>query len=79
MWHNLHIPAWQRAVRRFIVGVITFVLVVFYMIPIAFVASLTTLENLQDVLPFIGAIFKIGVLRNIIQVCVFDHYLNQKH
>lgn len=67
VWHNLHIPAWQRAVRRFIVGVVTFFLVVFYMIPIAFVASLTTLENLQDLLPFVEAIFKIAVLRNIVQ------------
>jgi hypothetical protein len=67
VWHNLHIPAWQRAVRRFLVGVVTFVLIVFYMIPIAFVASLTTLENLQDILPFIGSILSIGVVGSIIQ------------
>ncbi|KAG0617408.1 hypothetical protein M758_5G188100 [Ceratodon purpureus] len=67
VWHNLHIPAWQRAVRRFIVGVLTFFLIVFYMIPIAFVASLTTLENLAKILPFIRSITKIGVLGNIIQ------------
>lgn len=68
VWKNLHIPAWQRAIRRGVVAVLTFLLIVFYMIPISFVASLTTLENLEELLPFIRSITRISVLGNIIQV-----------
>jgi hypothetical protein len=68
VWNNLYIPAWQRALRRFIVGVLTFFLVVFYMVPIAFVASVTTLENLEKLLPFVKDIFKIGAVGAIVQV-----------
>lgn len=75
VWNNLHIPAWQRAIRRFLVGVITFLLIVFYMIPIAFVASLTTLENLEKLLPFIKSIVRIGVVGSIIQVMTFESCL----
>lgn len=67
VWKNLHIPAWQRAIRRGVVAVLTFLLIVFYMIPISFVASLTTLENLEELLPFIRSITRISVLGNIIQ------------
>ncbi|KAG0568042.1 hypothetical protein KC19_7G181800 [Ceratodon purpureus] len=58
VWHNLHITAWQCAVWWFIVGVLTLFLILFYMIPIAFVASLTTLENLAKILPFIRSIIR---------------------
>jgi len=71
IWTNLHIPAWQRAIRRGLVAVVTFLLIVFYMIPIAFIASLTTLENLQKILPFIKSIVKIKVLGTVIQVLTF--------
>ena len=71
VWHNLHIPASSRAVRRLLAGVITFLLVVFYMVPIAFVASLTTLENLEKLLPFIRSFFNITVVGTIIEVSTF--------
>lgn len=67
VWNNLYIPAWQRALRRGIVGFITFLLVVFYMIPIAFISTLTTLENLRELIPFIDAIISIKVIGTIIQ------------
>lgn len=67
VWNNLHIHAWNRAMRRIIVSVITFFLVIFYMIPIAFVAGLTTLENLEKLLPFTSNITKIPVVGAIVQ------------
>lgn len=57
--------------RRIIVSVITFFLVIFYMIPIAFVAGLTTLENLEKLLPFTSNITKIPVVGAIVQVIIF--------
>lgn len=66
-WDSLYIPSWQRAVRRILVDSLTFLMVIFYMIPIAFVASLTTLENLEKLLPFIRSVLKIPVLREAVQ------------
>lgn len=73
IWSNLHLPAWQRSIRRPIVYVITFFTVVFYMIPIAFISALTTLENLEKLVPFIKAITDIKVLNAILQVSKVDH------
>jgi hypothetical protein len=67
-WDSLYIPSWQRAVRRILVDSLTFLMIIFYMIPIAFVASLTTLENLEKLLPFIRSVLKIPVLREAVQV-----------
>ncbi|KAG0616625.1 hypothetical protein M758_5G129300 [Ceratodon purpureus] len=66
-WNSLYIPAWSRAIRRIIVNTLTVLLIVFYMIPIAFVAGLTTLENLEKLLPFIKSLLKIPVLAEAIQ------------
>jgi hypothetical protein len=65
-WNALHIPSWNRATRRTLVNILTFFLVIFYMIPIAFVASLTTLENLEKLLPFVHSVQNIPVLREAI-------------
>jgi hypothetical protein len=39
----------------------------FYMIPIAFISTLTTLDNLVKLVPFIKAIVKITVLNTVLQ------------
>lgn len=67
IWSNLHLPAWQRSIRRPVVYVITFLTIVFYMIPIAAISALTTLENLEKLVPFIRSIVKIKVLNAILQ------------
>lgn len=72
IWSNLHLPAWQRSIRRPVVYVITFLTIVFYMIPIAAISALTTLENLQKLVPFIKTITDIGVLNAILQVSIVD-------
>lgn len=66
----MHLPAWQRSIRTPIVYGITFLTVVFYMIPIAAISALTTLENLEKLVPFIKAITRIKVLNALLQVSV---------
>ncbi|KAG0604384.1 hypothetical protein M758_10G168100 [Ceratodon purpureus] len=67
IWSNMHLPAWQRSIRQPVVYVITFLTVVFYMIPIAAISALTTLENLVKLVPFIKTITDIKVLNAILQ------------
>eukprot|EP00050_Salpingoeca_kvevrii_P022373 m.125414 g.125414 ORF g.125414 m.125414 type:complete len:394 (-) comp9690_c0_seq2:363-1544(-) len=48
-WRNLRYSHTQRQVRTFLAHTATYLLVFFYTIPIAFVASLTTLEELAKI------------------------------
>lgn len=73
IWKNMHLPATQRSIRRPVVYVITFFTIVFYMIPIAFISALTTLENLEKLVPFIKVITDISALNTILQVSLCDH------
>ena len=68
IWSNMHLPAWQRSIRRPLDYVVTFLAIVFYMIPIAAISALTTLENLEKLVPFIKAITRIKVLNTVLQV-----------
>lgn len=68
VWRNMRIPAWQRSIRETIVYILTFLLIIFYMLPIAFIASVTTLDNLVKLVPFIKAIVKIKPVNSILQV-----------
>ncbi|KAL3676401.1 hypothetical protein R1sor_026349 [Riccia sorocarpa] len=67
VWDNIGVSFPQRVVREIVVYVITFFTVVFYMIPIGFVAALTTLENLTEYLPFLNAIVDIPVVGAVIE------------
>lgn len=68
VWSNLAKPVWKRSVTEVIVYIIVFLVILFYMIPIAFVSTLTTLDNLVKLVPFIKAIVKITVLSTVLQV-----------
>ena len=68
IWANMHLPAWQRSIRQPTVYVITFLLIVFYMIPIAAISTLASLENLEKIAPFIKTIVQIKALNSILQV-----------
>lgn len=57
-WHNLAIPFVSLTVRRLIVGVAFFFLTFFYMIPIAFVQSLASIEAIEKRLPFLKIIIE---------------------
>ncbi|KAG6546299.1 hypothetical protein Mapa_012340 [Marchantia paleacea] len=67
VWDNMHVRFYQRLVREKVVYVITFFTIVFYMIPIAIIASFTTLDNLTKILPFIKSIVNIPALKTVIQ------------
>ena len=56
-WTNLQMPFHSRYIRGWIWDLATFALVLFWAIPVAFVASLTTMEELSNRLPFLDPIF----------------------
>lgn len=67
IWNNMYVPAWQRSIRKPTVYVITFLTIVFYMIPIIAISAITTLENLEKILPFIKSITRISALNTVLQ------------
>ncbi|BAF18422.1 calcium permeable stress-gated cation channel 1 [Oryza sativa Japonica Group] len=66
-WNNLSIPFVSLTVRRLIVAVAFFFLNFFYVIPIAFVQSLASLEGIEKALPFLKPLIKIDVIKSFIQ------------
>jgi hypothetical protein len=67
VWSNLAKPVWKRSLTETIVYIIVFLVILFYMIPIAFISTLTTLNNLVKLVPFIKAIVEITVLNTVLQ------------
>jgi hypothetical protein len=67
IWSNLAKPVLKRALLKAIVYVVVFLIILFFMIPILFISALTTLNNLETLLPFIKAIVKIKALTAVIQ------------
>jgi hypothetical protein len=72
IWSNLAKPVSQRALRKAIVYVVVFLIILFFMIPILFISALTTLNNLETLVPFIKAILKIKPLTAVIQVSFYS-------
>jgi hypothetical protein len=68
VWKNLATPVYQRMVRQFLVYSAVFMTILFYMIPIALISSLTTLSNLVKILPFIKVIVNYGPINTVLQV-----------
>lgn len=52
-WENLAIPYVQLAVKKLLMAVATFFLTFFFMIPIAFVQSMASIEGIEKVVPFL--------------------------
>ncbi len=52
-WDNCRMPHASRDIRTRLFDFATFMLVLFWTIPVTFVASLTTLQNLSARLPFL--------------------------
>jgi len=51
IWPSLRLYSWERTMRSHISGFLTFLLVVFYTIPLSAIASLTTMENIYKIFP----------------------------
>lgn len=55
-WKNLAIPFVSLSIRRLLISIAVFVLIFFYMIPVAFVQSLANLDGLGRAAPFLRPI-----------------------
>ncbi|GMH05285.1 hypothetical protein Nepgr_007125 [Nepenthes gracilis] len=65
-WQNLAIPYVHLTVRRLIIAVAFFFLTFFFMIPIAFVQSLATIEGIEKTAPFLKPIVERKFLKSLI-------------
>ncbi|XP_020268983.1 CSC1-like protein ERD4 [Asparagus officinalis] len=67
LWANLSKKFYERQIRQFLVYGIVFLTVVFYMIPIAFISAITTLDNLRKAAPFLKVIVDRPAIKAILQ------------
>ncbi|XP_031501861.1 CSC1-like protein At1g32090 [Nymphaea colorata] len=66
-WQNLAIPFVSLIIRRLVIAVSMFALMVFYMIPIAFAQSLANLDGLAKVAPFLRPVNELKVIKSFLQ------------
>ncbi|KAE9613258.1 putative calcium-dependent channel, 7TM region phosphate [Lupinus albus] len=66
-WQNLSIPVFSLGIRKLIVSLFMFALILFYMIPIAFVQSLANLEGLERVVPFLRPVIELRYIKSFLQ------------
>ncbi|XP_031260076.1 calcium permeable stress-gated cation channel 1-like [Pistacia vera] len=66
-WKNLAIPYVSLRIRRLIIGVAFFFLTLFFMIPIAFVQSLASIEGIAKAAPFLKPVVEIKFIKSVIQ------------
>jgi len=66
-WENLAIPYMSLSVRRLIIGVAFFFLTFFFMIPIASVQALASIEGIEKKAPFLKPIIEIKFIKSVIQ------------
>ncbi|CAG8582060.1 6249_t:CDS:2, partial [Cetraspora pellucida] len=53
IWENLNIPRIQRSFRKIVSTSVTTALIILWIIPVLFVASISTLSQLEKVIPFL--------------------------
>ncbi|CAI0625942.1 unnamed protein product [Linum tenue] len=66
-WQNLAIPYVSLTIRRLIIGVAFFFLTFFFMIPIAMVQSLASIEGIEKAAPFLEPIVETDFIKSFIQ------------
>ncbi|GAV86555.1 DUF221 domain-containing protein/RSN1_TM domain-containing protein [Cephalotus follicularis] len=66
-WDNLAIPYVSLSVRKLIIAVAFFFLTFFFMIPIAFVQSLASIEGIEKAAPFLKPIIEHKFIKSFIQ------------
>ncbi|CAN8237972.1 unnamed protein product [Cochlearia groenlandica] len=66
-WPNLAMPYVSLTLRRLAMNVAFFFLTFFFMIPIAFVQSLATIEGIEKVAPFLKVIIEDKFIKSVIQ------------
>ncbi|PHT72792.1 Calcium permeable stress-gated cation channel 1 [Capsicum annuum] len=66
-WDNLSIPFVELNVRKLLMAVAFFFLTFFFMIPIAFVQSLASIDGIENKLPVLRPLIQIEVVKSFIQ------------
>ncbi|KAG6691631.1 hypothetical protein I3842_10G073000 [Carya illinoinensis] len=66
-WQNLAIPYVSLTVRKLIIGVAFFFLTFFFMIPIAFVQSLASIEGIGKAAPFLKPLVEKEFIKSFVQ------------
>ncbi|KDP21496.1 hypothetical protein JCGZ_21967 [Jatropha curcas] len=66
-WDNLAIPYVELTIRRLLMAVGLFFLIFFFMIPIAFVQSLASIEGIEKVFPFLTPLIETKSVKSLIQ------------
>ncbi|KAL6564305.1 hypothetical protein OROMI_015755 [Orobanche minor] len=66
-WDNLAIPYVELAVKKLLMAVAMFFLTFFFMIPIAFVQSLASIDGIEKVFPFIKPLIEAEKVKSIVQ------------
>ncbi|CAM0958466.1 unnamed protein product [Alopecurus aequalis] len=66
-WNNLSIPFVSLTVRRLIIAVAFFFLCFFYVIPIAFVQALASIQGIEKALPFLEPLIETPSIKSFIQ------------
>ncbi|GAA0164719.1 hypothetical protein LIER_20285 [Lithospermum erythrorhizon] len=66
-WNNLAVPYVGLTVSKLVMAVALFFLTFFFMIPIAFVQSLASIEGIQQVLPFLEPVIENEAVKALIQ------------
>ncbi|KAJ0018243.1 hypothetical protein Pint_09802 [Pistacia integerrima] len=66
-WKNLAIPYVSLRIRKLIIGVAFFFLTLFFMIPVAFVQSLASIEGIQKAAPFLKPLVETKFIKSVIQ------------
>ncbi|XP_066383271.1 CSC1-like protein ERD4 [Miscanthus floridulus] len=67
LWPNLPRNLYERQIRQSVVYVIVFLVVFFYMVPIAAIAAVTTLENLEKKLPFLKVVVEQPAIKTVLE------------
>ncbi|QHO05610.1 Calcium permeable stress-gated cation channel [Arachis hypogaea] len=66
-WRNLPIPYFSLSVRRLIMAVAFFFLTFFFMIPIAFVQTLASIEGIERTAPWLNPLVTVPFIKSFIQ------------
>ncbi|KAL7211361.1 hypothetical protein ACSBR2_014275 [Camellia fascicularis] len=67
IWTNLHKTFYERQIRQYVVYVFVALTILFYMIPIAFISALTTLANLEKLLPFLKPVVSMVSIKTVLE------------
>lgn len=60
LWKNLSIGLWQRKLRTTLVYGLVFLLVFFWTVPVGFVSTLVSLQNLTKIAPFLKPVLELS-------------------